>query len=72
MKQFDRLSYICPVYDCYYLMFMVSLAIELIKVMFLFHCSQDTEGKILPTADANANNPIVTNIASQVVQKILR
>lgn len=46
--------------------------LNLIQQLFLFHCSQDTEGKILPTADANANNPIVTNIASQIVQKIMR
>ncbi|XP_071523093.1 uncharacterized protein [Panulirus ornatus] len=33
--------------------------------------SQDTEGKILPSRDANANSPIVTSIATKVVQNIM-
>ncbi|XP_042207807.1 calpain-B-like isoform X5 [Homarus americanus] len=33
--------------------------------------SQDTEGKILPSNDANANSPIVANIASKIVQNIM-
>nr|XP_053654323.1 uncharacterized protein LOC128703620 isoform X2 [Cherax quadricarinatus] len=33
--------------------------------------SQDTEGKILPSNDANANSPIVASIASKIVQNIM-
>ncbi|KAK4300804.1 hypothetical protein Pmani_027019 [Petrolisthes manimaculis] len=33
--------------------------------------SQDTEGKIMPTKDPNANSPIVSAIVSKVVQSIM-